>query len=65
MLKHRDIRPIVAKPIFHEPLPSLPRGNVRFVLIGGIMEYVDRRGCSVASLLRAVPGPIVPRASRG
>ena len=44
LLKRRDIRTIVAGPAFYEPLASLPRGNVRFVLIGGPMEYVDRRG---------------------
>ena len=44
LLTRRDIRTIVAGPAFYEPLASLPRGNVRFVLIGGPMEYVDRRG---------------------
>ena len=44
LLKRRDIRSIVAESAFYEPLSSLPRGNVRFVLIGGPMEYVDRRG---------------------
>ena len=44
LLKRRDIRTIVAGPAFYEPLASPPRGNVRFVLIGGPMEYVDRRG---------------------
>jgi hypothetical protein len=40
----RDVRTITSRPVFYEPLPSLPRGNVRFVLVGGPMEYVDRRG---------------------
>ena len=40
----RDIRTITSGPVFYEPLASLPRGNVRFVLVGGPMEYVDRRG---------------------
>ena len=44
LLERRDIRTIVAGSAFYEPLASLPRGNVRFVLIGGPMEYVDRRG---------------------
>ena len=44
LLKRRDIRTILAGPAFYEPLSSLPRGNVRFVLVGGPMEYVDRRG---------------------
>ena len=44
LLTRRDIRTIVAGPAFYQPLASLPRGNVRFVLIGGPMEYVDRRG---------------------
>ena len=40
----RDIRTVTSGPVFYEPLGSLPRGNVRFVLVGGPMEYVDRRG---------------------
>jgi hypothetical protein len=40
----RDVRTITAGPTFYTPLPSLPRGNVCFVLVGGPMEYVDRRG---------------------
>ena len=40
----RDVRTITAGPAFYAPLPSLPRGNVCFVLVGGPMEYVDRRG---------------------
>lgn len=40
----RDIRTITSGPSFYEPLPSLPRGNVCFVLVGGPMEYVDLRG---------------------
>lgn len=40
----RDIRTVTSTPIFYAPLQSRPRGNVRFVLIGGAMEYVDRRG---------------------
>jgi hypothetical protein len=44
LLQRRDIRTIVAGPAFYEPLALPPRGNVRFVLIGGPMEYVDRRG---------------------
>jgi hypothetical protein len=47
LLARRDIRTIVAGSAFYEPLTSLPRGNVRFVLIGGPMEYVDRRGVHV------------------
>ena len=35
---------LTSGPDFYEPLGSLPRGNVRFVLVGGPMEYVDRRG---------------------
>lgn len=44
LLKRRDVRTIVTGPVFYQPLPSPPRGNVRFVLVGGPMEYVDRRG---------------------
>jgi hypothetical protein len=40
----RDVRTITAGPAFYSPLPSPPRGNVCFVLVGGPMEYVDRRG---------------------
>lgn len=40
----RDLRTITSGPVFYEPLATLPRGNVRFVLVGGPMEYVDRRG---------------------
>jgi hypothetical protein len=39
-----DVRTTVPGPDLYEPLPTLPRGNVRFVLVGGPMEYVDRRG---------------------
>ena len=44
MLKLRDFRTITTIPAFYEPLPSVPRGNARFVLVGGPMEYADRRG---------------------
>ncbi len=44
MLKLRDFRTITTVPAFYEPLPSAPRGNARFILVGGPMEYVDRRG---------------------
>jgi hypothetical protein len=40
----RDVRTITSGPVFYEPLRSLPRGEVCFVLVGGPMEYVDRRG---------------------
>jgi hypothetical protein len=43
-LQPRDLRTITRSPVFYEPFPSPPRGNVRFVLIGGPMEYVDLRG---------------------
>lgn len=42
--KARDLRTISAGPVFYEPLPTPPRGRVRFVLVGGPMDYVDRRG---------------------
>jgi hypothetical protein len=42
--KLRDFRTITTGPAFYEPLPSGPRGNARFILVGGPMEYVDRRG---------------------
>lgn len=41
-----DDRTIASGPIFYEPLETFPRGGVRFVLIGGPMEYLDRRGPS-------------------
>jgi len=44
LLRPRDVRTITSGPDFYEPLPSPPRGNVRFVLVGGPMEYVDPRG---------------------
>lgn len=40
----RDVRTITSQPVFYEPLRSLPRGDVCFILVGGPMEYVDRRG---------------------
>ena len=40
----RDLRTITAGPAFYEPPSTPPRGNVRFVLVGGPMDYVDRRG---------------------
>jgi hypothetical protein len=40
----RDLRTITPGPYFYEPLASAPRGNARFVLIGGSMQYVDLRG---------------------
>ncbi len=40
----RDVRTITSGPVFYEPLRSLPRGDVCFALVGGPMEYVDRRG---------------------
>jgi Homing endonuclease associated repeat len=40
----RDMRTITSGPVFYEPLRSLPRGDVCFILVGGPMEYVDRRG---------------------
>jgi hypothetical protein len=39
-----DPRAITQGPAFYEPLTSPPRGHVRFVLVGGAMEYVDIRG---------------------
>lgn len=44
LLAPRDLRTIVSTPVFWRPLPERPRGNVRFVFVGGSMEYVDRRG---------------------
>lgn len=44
MFKLRDFRTITTVPAFYEPLPSAPRGNARFILVGGPMEYADRRG---------------------
>jgi hypothetical protein len=44
LIQPRDLRSITPGPIFYEPLSSPPRGNIRFVLVGGLMEYVDRRG---------------------
>jgi hypothetical protein len=44
LLQPRDLRTISAGPAFYEPLSTLPRGNVRFVLVGGSMEYVDLWG---------------------
>ena len=44
LLQPRDLRTITSGPAFYEPLASLPRGNVRFVLVGGPMEFADRRG---------------------
>ena len=44
VLRARDLRTITTGPVFYEPLSSLPCGNVRFVLVGGPMEYVDLRG---------------------
>lgn len=40
----RDPRTITIDPVFYRPLQTEPRGNVRFVLVGGEMEYVGRRG---------------------
>jgi hypothetical protein len=40
----RDLRTITQGPDFYEPLASAPQGNARFVLVGGLMEYVDLRG---------------------
>lgn len=40
----RDARTVTDRPIFFAPLESRPRGNVRFVLVGGRMDYLDRRG---------------------
>jgi hypothetical protein len=56
LLQRRDIRTIVAGPAFYEPLASPPRGNVRFVLIGGPMEYVDRRGVHACVTGESPPG---------
>jgi hypothetical protein len=39
----RDLRTITTGPVFYRPLPR-PRGNARFVLVGGPMDYVDPRG---------------------
>jgi hypothetical protein len=44
LIQSRDFRTITSGPAFYEPLASLPRGNVRFVLVGGPMEFADRRG---------------------
>jgi len=63
VLRRRDIRTIVAGPVFYEPLPSFPRGYVRFVLVGGPMEYVDRRGVHACDSGESPPGgPGVERA---
>jgi hypothetical protein len=43
-LQPRDLRTITRGPYFYEALESPPRGNARFILIGGPMEYVDLRG---------------------
>jgi hypothetical protein len=56
VLRPRDARTIVARPVFYEPLPSLPRGYVRFVLVGGPMEYVDRRGVHTCVSGESPPG---------
>jgi hypothetical protein len=40
----RDLRTITPGPAFYEPLRPVPRGEVCFLLVGGPMEYVDRRG---------------------
>lgn len=44
LLVPRDVRTITAAPVFYQPIPNPPRGNMRFVFIGGHMEFVDRRG---------------------
>jgi hypothetical protein len=44
LLRRRDTRTITSRPLFYAPLASNPRGAVRFVLLGGPMEYADRRG---------------------
>jgi hypothetical protein len=56
ILRPRDARTIVARPVFYEPLSSLPRGYVRFVFIGGPMEYVDRRGVHTCVSSESPPG---------
>jgi hypothetical protein len=56
ILRPRDARTIVARPVFYEQLPSLPRGYVRFVLVGGPMEYVDRRGVHTCVSGESPPG---------
>jgi len=58
LLKRRDIRTITAGPAFYEPIASLPRGNVRFVLVGGPMEYVDRRGVHACVTGEDPPGDV-------
>jgi hypothetical protein len=40
----RDMRTITAGPVFYEPVQSRPRGDICFILVGGPMDYVDRRG---------------------
>jgi hypothetical protein len=56
ILQPRDARTIVARPVFYEQLPSLPRGYVRFVLVGGPMDYVDRRGVHTCVSGESPPG---------
>lgn len=52
----RDMRTITAGPLFYEPVRSLPRGQVCFILVGGPMEYVDRRGEHSCITGEAPPG---------
>jgi hypothetical protein len=55
VLRPRDIRTITSGPVFYDPLSSLPRGNVCFILVGGPMEYVDR--CGEHSCISGEPPP--------
>jgi hypothetical protein len=52
----RDMRTITPGPAFYEPVRSLPRGDVCFILVGGPMEYVDRRGEHSCITGEAPPG---------
>ena len=56
VLRPRDVRTITSGPFFYRPLPSLPRGYVRFVLVGGPMDYVDRRGVHTCVSGESPPG---------
>jgi len=44
LLAPRDLRTLTTGPAFYVPLKTLPRAKVRFVFVGGEMDYVDRRG---------------------
>jgi hypothetical protein len=56
VFRPRDFRTITSGPVFYGPLPSLPRGYARFVLVGGPMDYVDRRGVHTCVTGESPPG---------